>query len=166
MGPVAINSLWSSPELHGTQCQIGNGMTDATVTFDKLAKRWVIQHLVNSAPFYICVAVSTTDDATGAWTAYPFSFNFGSYLADYPKLGTWPAASTQFPQGVYLLSADSYLGGQYQGPIICFIDRGAMLAGLAPLPLSGLGLVSIDYYTWTSPYVNDSIYMALTKFDV
>jgi hypothetical protein len=131
MGPVVTKALWSS--LPGTQCQIRND-GDATVAFDKLAGRWVMQQFASTAPFGICVAVSTTDDATGAWNSYALFFNFGStYFADYPKLGTWPAPYNQFPQGVYLLSANIYVGkpGPYNGPVVCFMDRAAMLTGLS-----------------------------------
>lgn len=140
MGPVLTNALWSS--LQGKQCQ-NNNDGDATVTFDKQAKRWVIQQFVSGAPFFICTAVSTSDDATGAWNAYDFAFNFGStYFPDYPKLGTWPVAYPGLPQGVYLLSASIYVGnpGPYNGPVVCFMDRSAMLAGTAATQSQCYGL--------------------------
>jgi hypothetical protein len=130
IGPVDTNALWSS--LQGTPCQTDND-GDATITFDKLAKRWVIQQFTSKPPFYICTAVSTSEDATGTWNAYAM-FNFTStYFPDYPKLGTWPVAYPGFPQGVYLLSASIHAGnpGPYNGPVVCFMDRGAMLAGLS-----------------------------------
>ena len=37
-----------------------------------------------------CIAVSTTDDATGSYARY--EFDFGSNIPDYPKLGVWPDA--------------------------------------------------------------------------
>jgi hypothetical protein len=89
--------------------------------------------MVKTAPFYDCIAVSDSDDATGSWEAYEFASNFGStYLPDYPKLGVWPAVYPGFPQGVYLLSVDVFVAsdGSYNGPDVCFLDRGAMLAGL------------------------------------
>jgi hypothetical protein len=100
------NQLWNDPELNGSECQ-GEDQGDATVAFDRLAQRWVIQQMalgpdendVHIGPYYDCVAVSTSDDATGTWNAYIFGFNFGSqYLNDYPKLGTWPVAYPGLPQ--------------------------------------------------------------------
>jgi len=132
LGPVGTNSLWDTKELHGTPCQL-NDDGDATVAFDKQAQTWVVQQFVTTAPFSICVAVSTSADATGTWNAYAAVFNFGSYyFADYPKLGTWPTAFPGFPKGVYLLTADIFDGGpkgNYGGPVACFMDRGAMLTG-------------------------------------
>ena len=133
------SALWSN--LNGECGEVNDG--DGTVAFDKLAQRWVIQQYAlgpslgaEDGPYYDCVAVSQTDDATGSWNAYEFGFNFGStYFIDYPKLGTWPSSYAGLPQGVYLLSFNIFNGppvngaGNYNGPDACFIDRGAMLTG-------------------------------------
>jgi hypothetical protein len=137
--PVETNALWAAL---GDECSdVNEG--DATIAFDKLAQRWVLQQFALGAddettggPYYDCVAVSTSDDATGSWNAYQFGFNFGSsYFPDYPKLGTWPVAYPGLPEGVYLLSFNIFNGGPpsgtYNGPDACFLDRGAMLAGTA-----------------------------------
>jgi hypothetical protein len=42
--------------------------------------------------FFECVAISETDDATGSWFRYAFSYD---QLPDYPKVGVWPDASQQ-----------------------------------------------------------------------
>ncbi len=145
-GPFPTSQLWAG--LSGSECQTEDD-GDATVAFDKQAQRWVIQQFAlgtnDDGPYYDCIAVSTTSDATGTWNAYIFGFNFGSsYLADYPKLGTWPSSYGSLPEGVYLLSFNIYngYGGSYNGPDACFVDRGAMLNGAPATQNECLGISS------------------------
>ena len=68
--------------------------SDPIVNYDRLADRWVISDVGISntgTTFSECVAVSKTNDPTGAYTLYNFSF--GTNLNDYPKLGVWPTAT-------------------------------------------------------------------------
>jgi hypothetical protein len=78
---------------------------------------------VFTKPFAICVAVSTSDDATGDYHLYEFPI--GDYFPDYPKLGIWPAG--------FYMSIDLYteqgFGGKFKGSKVCAFDRKAMLAG-------------------------------------
>ncbi|MGA0586187.1 hypothetical protein ACO2Q2_03495 [Dyella sp. KRB-257] len=86
-GPVATNTLWTG---FGGPCEADND-GDAIVVYDKAAGRWVIsQFAVTAAPYYECVAVSATSDATGAY--YRYAFPYGSVFPDYPKMGVWPDA--------------------------------------------------------------------------
>ena len=67
--------------------------------YDEYAKRWVYTEITTSSPYYICAAVSTSDDATDSWNRY--AFNMGNTLPDYQKLGAHPmtregAAGTYF----------------------------------------------------------------------
>ncbi len=68
---------------------------DPTVNYDALADRWVITQFAlpngTSGPFYQCIAVSQTGDATGAYYAYQFLVS-QNVLNDYPKFGVWPDA--------------------------------------------------------------------------
>jgi hypothetical protein len=70
----------------------------------------------------MCIGVSLTSDAAGAYQLY--SYSFGPNTADYAKFGVWPDA--------YYMSAntfnpsDQFIGGQ-----ACAFDRVAMLAGAA-----------------------------------
>src|SRR6266566_4244652 len=120
-GPVAGNTLWSG---FGGPCETTND-GDPTVMYDKAANRWVMSQLGNVSfgpPFYSCVAVSTTSDATGSYYRYAFSF---SNLNDYTKLSVWPDG--------YYLSANMFqpVGGNFSfvGPQACVLNRSAMLAG-------------------------------------
>lgn len=120
LGPVPGNTLWSG---FGGPCQTNND-GDAIAQYDKAANRWVLtQFSVSSGPpFYQCVAVSTTSDATGAYNRYAFTYaNFN----DYPKLGIWPDA--------YYISFNMFnpAGTSFLGTQVCAYDRTKMLAGLA-----------------------------------
>lgn len=117
-GPVPINTLFQPM---GGRCASDND-GDPVVVFDKLAKRWVIsQFAVSTTPYYQCVAVSQTDDATGAYNLY--AFNYGSVFPDYPKMGVWPDA--------YYISFNMFNGNTFQGGKACAYDRTSMLAGAA-----------------------------------
>ncbi len=108
--PIPNNTLWQG---FGGTCETEKGY-DGTVVFDTLAERWVIQHQVAGTPDLICVAVSSSSDATGTWHRYSFEFEG----ADYSKMGVWPDA--------YYLSTNA--GGSPQVEV-CAFDRAAMLTG-------------------------------------
>ena len=93
--------------------------------YDKAAARWVFtKHAFNSGgPYYECVAVSTTSDATGTYNLY--AYQLPNFFPDYPKLGVWPDA--------YYLTIDE-LDPQtfaYAGVLVCALDRNSMLTGAA-----------------------------------
>jgi hypothetical protein len=111
--PTRINVIWSG---FGGQCQSSNG-GDPIVLFDKIAQRWLVEQLEYfSSPDLVCVAVSTTADATGTYNRY--SFSFGNSLPDYPHISVWPDA--------YYLAVNNF--GQGWGEP-CALDRLNMLAG-------------------------------------
>jgi hypothetical protein len=112
LGPTRINVIWSG---FGGQCQLYNG-GDPIVLWDKAAQRWLVEQLEYTTTNQVCVAVSTSEDATGTYNRYVF--NFGGNLPDYPKLSVWPDA--------YYLAVNSY-GQGFGEP--CALDRTAMLAG-------------------------------------
>jgi hypothetical protein len=111
LGPVFIHSIWKG---FGGQCETHDG-GDPVVLYDKLAHRWLVEQLEYTTSRQICVAVSATDDATGRYHRYAYTFND---FPDYPKVGIWPDA--------YYISFDDF-GPGYAVP--CAIDRSAMLAG-------------------------------------
>lgn len=122
MAPTATNTLFSG---FGGSCQATND-GDATVAFDKLANRWVFQQFANirsaSGPYFECVAVSTTADATGTYNRYSFQF---TNFPDYPKLSTWPDA--------YYTTYNMFTpgGGSFVDAEICAMNRASMLTGAA-----------------------------------
>ena len=117
LGPLPSNTLWSG---FGGPCQDDND-GDAVVVFDKAASRWVVsQFAVSGDPFFQCVAVSQTSDATGGWYRYAFSY---ASFPDYPKMGVWPDA--------YYETFNMFSGsnGPFAGSQLCAYDRSAMLNG-------------------------------------
>src|SRR6266498_3725461 len=120
-GPANTNTLFSG---FGGPCQTTND-GDGIVRYDGLAGRWVVTQFANAGsatgPFFECVAVSRTSDATGAWNRY--SFRYASF-PDYPKLSVWPDA---YYVTYNLFGTDD----SFRGAEICAMDRAAMLAGRA-----------------------------------
>jgi hypothetical protein len=116
-GPIAGNALWKG---FGGGCETNND-GDPVVLFDKAAHRWIFtQFSVSTTPFLQCVAVSTTNDATGTFFRYAFTQpNFN----DYPKVGTWTDA--------FYISFNIFNGNTFVGPRACAFDRAKMLTGAA-----------------------------------
>jgi hypothetical protein len=117
-GPVPINTLWTG---FGTGCETNND-GDPTVSYDRIANRWVIsQFSVNSLPYTQCVAVSTTSDATGSYYRYAFTYG-NTAFNDYPKMGVWPDG--------YYVTYNIFNNGQtFAGAKICAFDRARMING-------------------------------------
>src|SRR5438132_1001416 len=119
-GPVPINTLWSG---FGGGCQTNND-GDPVVLYDPIADRWVIsQFSVTTTPYLQCVAVSTTNDPTGSWNRYAFSYG-NTGFPDYPKMGVWPDA--------YYITFNIFNNGStYAGAKLCAYDRASMISGAA-----------------------------------
>src|SRR3989475_99195 len=117
-GPVPINALWSG---FGGGCQTNND-GDPVVLYDPIADRWVIsQFSVTTTPYLQCVAVSTTNDPTGSWNRYAFSYG-NTAFPDYPKMGVWPDA--------YYITFNIFNNGStYAGAKLCAYDRASMING-------------------------------------
>jgi uncharacterized membrane protein len=155
-GPVPTYTLWSG---FGGGCELNND-GDATVSFDRLANRWIIQQFsVSTTPYLECIAVSTTGDPTGTWHRYSFG-GFGSNFPDYPKLGVWPDA--------YYVTYNLFASGIFfVGPEVCAYDRAKMLSGVAatqqckPVPNTNLGgLLPSDVDSPTGPPDGSPNYVA------
>ena len=117
-GPAPGNTLWSG---FGGLCETNNS-GDPIAQYDKGAGRWVMLQPVFKSPYAICVAVSTTSDATGSYYRYQFSVPSG-YFPDYPKLGVWADG--------YYLSYNQFKGNRFAGAAACALDRTKMLIGNA-----------------------------------
>ncbi len=116
LGPIEGNTLWSSL---GGPCAANND-GDIIAQWDKIAQRWVLAQNVFSSPYYTCIAVSKTSDATGQYYEYQYS---QPGFPDYPKWGVWPDAYYQtqnnFGPG----------GNGFQGARPCAYDRSKLLVG-------------------------------------
>jgi hypothetical protein len=118
-GPVAGNQLFQALGANHP-CAVNND-GDPIAQYDKQANRWVLTQfsVTGGPPFYQCVAVSTTSDATGTFHVYAFQQpNFN----DYPKLGVWPDA--------YYVTFNMFTN-VFVGARVCALQRGAMLMGAA-----------------------------------
>ena len=122
-GPTETSTIWTG---FGGPCEARND-GDAIILYDHLADRWVMSQLalpniffgIAIAPFYQCVAVSATNDPTGAYHRYQFAFN---KLNDYPKLAVWPDA-------YYMTTNQFFLGGSFNGAGAYAFQRAKMLVG-------------------------------------
>ena len=117
-GPVTGNTLWKG---FGGECEARND-GDPIVKWDQAAQRWVMTQFAvpTGGPYYQCVAVSQTADATGAYNRYAFQY---SAFNDYAKVGVWPDA--------YYVTFNMFSGNTFNGSQVCAYDRAAMLAGNA-----------------------------------
>jgi hypothetical protein len=116
-GPTTFGAFFAPL---GGNC--ANGASDPIVLYDRAADRWLISDIgyTGNAPFLECIGVSKTNDPTGAYVLY--SYSFGSSLNDYPKLSTWATASNS----AYLATYNMFPGGFAN---LCGLDRAKMLAG-------------------------------------
>ncbi|MDB5746364.1 MAG: hypothetical protein JWP72_1212 [Massilia sp.] len=137
LGPVPGNVLFAgmtgSP---GADACRESNFGDPIVQYDKQAKRWILTQFgwdpadTETGPYYQCIAVSTSPDATGSYYRYALETRTrDGALAfnDYPKLGVWPDA--------YVLTSvlfETATEGDYLGPQVCGLERAAMLTGAAP----------------------------------
>jgi hypothetical protein len=125
-GPADGNTLWQAL---GAPCSSNPNM-DESAQFDKLAQVWVILMPVYSGPNYLCIAVSTTSNATnGGWNLYAFEAPTTPLcggcrpMSDYPKLGVWPDG--------YYITYNQGDNNNFLGAAACVVNRAAMLTGAA-----------------------------------
>ncbi len=106
-GPLTLGNLWPV----GNVCRSNTG--DPIVVYDHLADRWLLTQF--AFPSHMCMAVSqSANPVAGTWFTY--TFDVGSQLPDYPKIGVWP-------DGYYMSSFEDPNLGVYA------FNRTAMLAG-------------------------------------
>jgi hypothetical protein len=120
LGPSPINTIWSG---FGGLCQTNND-GDPIVLYDRMADRWLIsQFAISSTSSHQCIAISQTNDPTGAWFRYDFPYS-NTVLNDYPKFGIWPDA--------YYMSANQFTlsTSTFSGTGVVAYERARMLQGL------------------------------------
>lgn len=97
---------------------------DPVVLYDEVSDRWVFSQfsLPNypNGPYYEMVAVSQTNDPTGSW--YRYEFTYTDAMPDYPKLAIWP-------DGIYMTCNRFAGGSSYTGTGASCYDKTAMYAG-------------------------------------
>jgi hypothetical protein len=137
LGPIPGNTVFGgftgSPGADA--CRLSNN-GDPIAQYDKAAKRWLLTQFAwlpenfGTGPYYQCIAVSTTSDATGSYYRYALETRGpGNTIAfnDYPKVGVWPDAY-YFTFALFDPTLSAFLG-----PQACGLDRASMLAGAATL---------------------------------
>ena len=97
LAPVDTGSLWAGFPIE--DCTDPSG--DPIVLYDQTTDRWLLSQFTTrgldpatpTAPFYNCVAISTSGDPTGSYYRYAFitqeDVDGGFYFPDYPKYGVW-----------------------------------------------------------------------------
>ena len=118
-GPTNIQTLFNPL---GGVCASTFG--DPVVLYDRAADRWVISFIGSNNGGSVgaeCVAVSKTNDPTGAY--YLYGYSFGANLNDYPKLSTWATASNS----AYLSSYNIFANfSNFVYADLCGFDRCAI----------------------------------------
>jgi len=117
-GPTNIQKLFAPL---GGNCS--NPIGDPIVLYDRQADRWLISDIGDKSGYAECVAVSQTNDPTGAY--YLYGYSFGKLLNDYPKLSVWPTASNS----AYLATYNIFGSTGFAGADLCGLDRSKMLVG-------------------------------------
>ena len=117
-GPVDIGTLWQGFEVE--DCTDPSG--DPIVIYDEIANRWVLTQFTtrfDTGQFFNCVAVSQTQDPTGAYFLYAFST--GANFPDFPKYGLWPDA--------YYITTREFAPDNSESIGIYAVDRRQMITG-------------------------------------
>lgn len=116
--PKPASAIWAG---FGGACET-NAAGRMSVKYDQLAHRWIISQYatvdINIGPFLDCVAVSTSEDATGSYHRYSFQLNS---FSDFSRIGLWPDAYYQ---------SFNMRGRAAEGPLMCALERDKMLTGL------------------------------------
>lgn len=138
-GPLAGNTLFAG---FGGPCQTTNN-GDPITLYDSFADRWMMSQMAlpyyPNGPFYQCVAVSASNNPTGAWHRYQYEIPLNK-MNDYAKLGVWPNA--------YFMTVNQFAGGSmgWAGVGAAAMERQAMVDGLpAHMVYFDLANVNIDY---------------------
>lgn len=114
-GPFAGTNFWAG---FGPPCE-NNNDGDPVIQWDKKNHRWVAsQNVFNGPPYYTCVAVSKTADATGAYYRYAFP---QPGFPDYPKWGLKP--------NVYYQTQNDFGNTGYEGVNVCAYQATLMRQG-------------------------------------
>ena len=117
-GPFAGTNFWKG---FGAPCETNND-GDIIIQWDKSNHRWLAaQNVFNGPPFFTCVAVSQTADATGSYFRYTFPQQPG--FPDYPKWGLTRSVYYQ-TQNVFNDALTAFLGVN-----VCAYDAKSMLKG-------------------------------------
>jgi hypothetical protein len=171
LGPSPIGSLWDSFAIE--DCTDPSG--DPVVLYDQTTDRWILSQFTTrgldpatpTAPFYNCVAVSTTADPTGPYFRYAFItqpdlVDGGYFFPDYPKYGVWSNSyimttrdfgfDDRYGISVYALEKNKMVAGQPDARAVQFF----LDSDVVPISLIGDGLLPPDIDGNRRPPTTDS----------
>lgn len=178
LGPADTGTLWT--DFAVPDCTDPSG--DPIVVYDQLADRWILSQFTTrgfdppfTAPFYNCVAVSTTGDPTGTYYRYAFItqpdlVDGGYFFPDYPKYGVWTDSyvlttrdfgfDDRYGISVYGLEKNKMLNGLPARAVQFFLD-----SDVIPLNLIGDGLLPADIDGKQKPMADAAIPIVGTQDD-
>ncbi|MCO5266092.1 MAG: PKD domain-containing protein [Lentimicrobium sp.] len=116
-GPTNMNLLFGS--VPGANCNDG----DPIILYDEMADRWMAAEFsLCGSPDRMLVAVSVTNDPTGAW--YQYSFNMTG-MPDYEKFGIWRdgyymGTNTGNGNDIYVFEREVMLSGGTSPKMVAF----------------------------------------------
>jgi hypothetical protein len=131
-GPAPLHTIWQGGLPSSDLCATTDG-GDPIVLWDKPDQRWIISQLAYNSSLSVnewCMAVSTGTDATQGYDVY--SYQFGSNLPDYPKVGVWQESGGTY-SGIYFSANIFSNGNTFAGAEMCAL----------PLAQSGYSLNTI-----------------------
>lgn len=156
VGPMDTGTLWAGFAVE--DCTDPSG--DPIVLYDQFVNRWILTQFTTrgfsdpSLPFYDCVAISQTDDPTGAYYRYAFITqpdpDGGYFFPDYPKYGVWTnsyvlttrdfGSIDGYGISVYALEKNKMVKGKPDARAVQFF----LDSDVVPLNLIGDGLLPAD----------------------
>jgi hypothetical protein len=171
LGPVDLGALWANFPIEDCTDESG----DPIVLYDQTTDRWLLTQFTTrglnpmtpTAPFYNCVAVSTTGDPTGAYHRYAFitqpdTEDGGFFFPDYPKYGVWRDSyimttrdfgfDDEYGISVYGLEKNKMVDGNPNARAVQFF----LDSDNVPINLIGDGLLPPDLDGSTKPK-NDAV---------
>jgi hypothetical protein len=129
VGPLKGSQIWANL---GGVCATSN-QGDPIAKYDPGTGRWLLSQFAFKtnifgspvAPYYQCVAVSTSGNPGGNYNLYAFTTKDSAghdYFPDYPKFGSWP-------DGFYL-SVNYFNGNTFAGPGVFAFNRDDLVNGV------------------------------------
>jgi hypothetical protein len=131
--PKLGNAVWTG---FGGLCETTN-RGDPLVLYDQLADRWLLSQFAFSvngsgvpiAPYFQCIAVSTSPDPTGSYCRYGFEVKAATF-PDYGKVGLWLDGGGT--QNAYMFSFAMFPDAGGFSPGAWAVERAMMLTAGCP----------------------------------
>jgi hypothetical protein len=158
LAPIDTGTLWAGFPIE--DCTDPSG--DPIVLYDQTTDRWLLSQFTTrgldppfTAPFYNCIAISTSGDPTGSYYRYAFitqpdDEDGGFFFPDYPKYGVWTNSylmttrdfgfDDRYGISVYALEKNKMVNGEAKARAVQYF----LELGDVPLADIGDGLLPAD----------------------